>query len=91
MVVLQVEIVLIILTYMCYPPFMHSSYTLSRIVLTTKVFDTMTQMNLLMAETDAQTQRNHRFVIAKGEGVGGGMDWNFEINRCKPLYRMDKQ
>ena len=56
-VVLQVEIVVIILTYMCYPPFMHNSYTLSRIVLTTKVFDTMTQTNILMRQKQIHRHR----------------------------------
>ena len=25
-------------------------------------------------------------LVAKGEGVGGGMDWEFGISRCKLLY-----
>lgn len=26
-------------------------------------------------------------VVANGEGVGGEMDWEFEMSRCKLLYR----
>ena len=25
-------------------------------------------------------------VIAKGEGRGSGMDWEFGVSRCKPLH-----
>ena len=28
----------------------------------------------------------NRLVVAKGEGGGGGMDWEFGISRCKLLY-----
>ena len=28
----------------------------------------------------------NRLVVAKGEGVGGGMDWEFGMSRCKLLY-----
>ena len=28
----------------------------------------------------------NRFVVAKGEGVGGGMEWEFGVSRCKLLY-----
>ena len=27
-----------------------------------------------------------RLVVAKGEGIGGGMEWQFRISRCKLLY-----
>lgn len=57
MVVLRVEFFLIILTCICYPHFMHNSYMLSRIVLTTKVFDTMTQMNILMRQKQIHRHR----------------------------------
>ena len=32
------------------------------------------------------TDKENRFVVAKGEGSGGGMDWEFGINRCKLIY-----
>ena len=36
------------------------------------------------------TDTENRFVVSKGEGLGGdGVD--FGISRCKPLYRRDKQ
>ena len=28
----------------------------------------------------------YQLVVAKGEGGGGGMDWEFGISRCKLLY-----
>ena len=28
----------------------------------------------------------NRLVVAKGEGEGGGMDWEFGISRCKLSY-----
>ena len=28
----------------------------------------------------------NRLVVAKGEGVGGGMEWEVGISRCKRLY-----
>ena len=28
----------------------------------------------------------NRLVVAKGEGGGGGMEWEFGVNRCKLLY-----
>ena len=28
----------------------------------------------------------NRLVVAKGKGAGGGLDWEFGINRCKLLY-----
>ena len=27
-----------------------------------------------------------RLVVAKGEGVGGGMEWEAGVSRCKLLY-----
>ena len=29
----------------------------------------------------------NRLVLAKGEGFGRGLDWEFGVNRCKLLYR----
>ena len=28
----------------------------------------------------------NRLVVAKGEGVGGGMEWEVGVSRCKLLY-----
>ena len=28
----------------------------------------------------------HRLVVAKGEGVGGGVEWEFGVSRCELLY-----
>ena len=42
----------------------------------------MTQMNLPTKHTDIE----NRLVVAKGEGVEGGKDWEFGISRCKLLY-----
>ena len=28
----------------------------------------------------------NRLVVANGEGVGGGKDWEFGVSRCKLLY-----
>ena len=28
----------------------------------------------------------NRLVVDKGEGVGGGMEWNVGVSRCKLLY-----
>ena len=28
--------------------------------------------------------------MAREEGSGGGMDWEFGVSRCKFMYRMDK-
>ena len=30
--------------------------------------------------------RENRFVVTKGEGDRGGMEWEFRISRCKLLY-----
>ena len=32
------------------------------------------------------TDRENRLVVAKGEGDGGGKDWEFGISRCKLVY-----
>ena len=32
------------------------------------------------------TDIKNRLVVAKGEGGGGGMEWEFGINRCKLVY-----
>ena len=38
------------------------------------------------------TDIENRLVVAKEEGDGGGMDWEFGVSRCKLfIYRMDKQ
>ena len=37
-------------------------------------------------ETDSQTQRTDLW-IAKEEGSGGGMEWEFGISRYKLVYR----
>ena len=37
------------------------------------------------------TDTENRFVVSKGEGVGGGEDWEFEISRCELIYRMATQ
>ena len=42
----------------------------------------MTQVNLSMK----QKHRQNRLVAAKGDGVGGGIEWEFGISRCKLLY-----
>ena len=28
----------------------------------------------------------NRLLVAKGEGAGGGMEWEFEVSRCQLLY-----
>ena len=33
-----------------------------------------------------RTQTENKLVVAKGEGVGGGMKWEFVVSRCKLLY-----
>ena len=35
-------------------------------------------------ETDSDIE--NRLVVAKGEGVGRGIEWEFEVGRCKLLY-----
>ena len=42
-------------------------------------------INDLIYETE--TDIENRLVVAKGEGVGGGMQWEFGVSRCKLLYR----
>ena len=32
------------------------------------------------------TDIENRLVVAKGEGIGGGVKWEFGISRCKLLY-----
>lgn len=44
--------------------------------------------NELIYETDSQTEnRLVVAIVAKGEGDGGGMDWEFGTSRCKLLHR----
>ena len=38
----------------------------------------------LMYETDSET--GNRLVVDKGEGGGGGMEWEFGVSRCKLLH-----
>ena len=33
-----------------------------------------------------QTHIENKLTVAKAEGGGGGMDWEFGISRCKLLY-----
>ena len=33
-----------------------------------------------------ETDIENRLVVAKGDGGGGGKDWEFEISRCKLLF-----
>ena len=41
-------------------------------------------------ETESWTQ--NRLVVVKEEGVGGGIEWEVWISRCKFfMYRMEKQ
>ena len=42
--------------------------------------------NQLIYKTKADSQTENRLVIDKGEGVEGGMEWEFGISRCKLLY-----
>ena len=37
-------------------------------------------------ETETDSDIANRPVVAKGEGGGGGMHWEFGISRCKLLY-----
>ena len=47
-------------------------------------------MNLsLKQKIDSQIE--HSLVVAKGKGLGGRMDWELEIIRCKLLYRMNNK
>ena len=40
----------------------------------------------LIYETETDSQIENRPVVAKGEGGGGGMEWEFGVSRCKLLY-----
>ena len=42
-------------------------------------------MNLSMKQKRNLDIEN-RLVVAKEEGVGGGMEWEFGVSRCKLLY-----
>ena len=44
----------------------------------------MAQMNLSTKQEHTQTW--YRLVVAKGEGGGSGMDWEFGVSRYKPLH-----
>ena len=43
----------------------------------------MTQLNISMKQNRLPDIEN-RLALAKG--VGGGKDWKFGINRCKPVF-----
>ena len=45
----------------------------------------MTQMNLSTKQKETHSIEN-RLVVAKGEGGGGGKDWEFGVSRCKLVY-----
>ena len=49
----------------------------------------MAQMNLSMKQKKAHrhTDIGNRLLVAKGEGVGRGMEWKVGVGRCKLLYR----
>ena len=44
----------------------------------------MTQMNLCRKQKKTHTE--NRPVVAKGEGHGGELHWEFGISKCKVLY-----
>ena len=46
----------------------------------------MTQMNLPTKEKQTHRHRENRLVVAKGEGAGGGLDWEFGTSRWKLIY-----
>ena len=37
-------------------------------------------------ETETLTDVENKLVVAKGEGVGGRMEWEAGVRRCKLLY-----
>ena len=45
----------------------------------------MTQMNLPVKYKQT-TNTEIRLVVANGEEVGGGMEWEVGVSRCKLLY-----
>ena len=45
----------------------------------------MAQMNL-STNRNRMTDMEKRLVVAKGEGEGSGMAWEFGASRCKLLY-----
>ena len=46
----------------------------------------MAQMNLSIYKTETDSDIENRLVVAKGEGGGGGKDWEFGVSRCKLVY-----
>ena len=42
--------------------------------------------NETIYETDRIKDIENRLVVAKAEGGGKGLDWEFGINRCKLIY-----
>ena len=45
----------------------------------------MAQMNQATEKKKNLMDRENRLVVAKREGGWSGMDWEFGVNRCKPL------
>ena len=45
----------------------------------------MTQMNFIY-ETNRFMDTGNTLVVAKGEGIGGGMEGEVGVSRCKLLY-----
>ena len=43
-------------------------------------------IDLNTAEIKKNANIEERFVVAKGEGGGIGMDWEFGVSRCKLLH-----
>ena len=39
-----------------------------------------------ICETNRITDIENRLVVAKGEGVGGGVEWEFGVSRCELVY-----
>lgn len=42
-------------------------------------------------ETEMNLRCRDKLVVAQGEGLGEGMEWEVEVSRCKAVYGMDKQ
>ena len=48
--------------------------------------------NIPIYRTETFINMENRLLVAKGEGGGSGVDWEFGVSRCKLLtFRMDKQ
>ena len=48
----------------------------------------MTQMNLSVKQKETQRQRTDWW-LPRGMGVGGGMEWEFGISKCKLLLYIE--